>query len=383
MVNNKKICLVTSVHPALDVRIFYRQARALVSSGYDVTLIAQHDRNETVDGIKIIALPIPKNRFRRIVGTALRVLKKAMKQEADLYQIHDPELILVGLLTKLLKRKKVVYDSMEDFPDFILLKAWIPKILRKPLSFLVDKLELTAARYFDAVITADAGVAARFQHKTRTVILHNFPELKIFGEVRSKPTDGISFDIIYPGCLSRCVLSFMISVGSELRNFGRDFTWCVLGNISTEDENWVKKELVEYGLSGNFVLLGRVDHTKVPEYIAQSKIGIAPLPAEKKFLKNIPQKVFEYMACGIPAVTSDLPPIRKFVEGKGCALLVEPYNVKAFAEAVDALLGNLARAKEMGANGRRLIEEEYNWSVEGKKLLQLYEQLLESKTRQV
>lgn len=381
--NNKKICFVTSVHPALDVRIFYRQARALVSSGYDVTLIAQHDRNETVDGIKIVALPLPKNRFWRIMGTTFRVFREAIQQKADLYQIHDPELIPVGFLIKLFKRKKVVYDSLEDFPDFILLKAWIPKILRKPLSFLVDKLELAAARYFDAVITADAGVAARFQHKTTTVILHNFPELKIFGEVRSKPTDGSSFDIIYPGCLSRHLLSFMISVGSELKNLSHDFRWCVLGNISVEDENWVARELTRSNLSKNFVLVDRVDHTKVPEYIAQSKIGIAPLPAEKKFFKNIPQKVFEYMACGIPAVTSDLPPIRKFVKGKGCALLVEPYNVKAFTEALDSLLSDPIKANEMGNNGRRLIEEEYNWAVEEKKLLQLYAQLLENKKRRI
>lgn len=56
---NNKICILTSVHPALDVRIFYKEAKTLAREGYDITLIAQPDKNEVIDGIKIIALPKP------------------------------------------------------------------------------------------------------------------------------------------------------------------------------------------------------------------------------------------------------------------------------------------------------------------------------------
>ena len=60
---NKKVCILTSVHPAFDTRIFHKEAKTLARAGYDVTLIAQHDKNETIDGIKIVALPKPKNRI--------------------------------------------------------------------------------------------------------------------------------------------------------------------------------------------------------------------------------------------------------------------------------------------------------------------------------
>jgi hypothetical protein len=88
-----KICVLTSAHPALDTRIFYKEARSLVKAGYDVTLIAQHPRNETIEGIKIIALPKPKNRFFRIFATAWKAFWLAKKQKADIYHFHDPELI--------------------------------------------------------------------------------------------------------------------------------------------------------------------------------------------------------------------------------------------------------------------------------------------------
>ena len=74
MTTNKKICILTSVHPVFDTRIFYKEAKTLAEAGYDVTLIARHDKDETVDGIKIIALPKSKNRIWRIL-TGWKLLK--------------------------------------------------------------------------------------------------------------------------------------------------------------------------------------------------------------------------------------------------------------------------------------------------------------------
>jgi len=63
-----KVVHLTTVHPPFDTRIFHKQAKTLVRAGYDVTLIAQHNKNELVDGVKIIALPKPRSRFTRIFG---------------------------------------------------------------------------------------------------------------------------------------------------------------------------------------------------------------------------------------------------------------------------------------------------------------------------
>lgn len=67
LINNKtpKVCILTSVHSAFDTRIFHKEAKTLVKAGYDVTLIAQHDKDEVIDGVKIIALPKPRNRLVR------------------------------------------------------------------------------------------------------------------------------------------------------------------------------------------------------------------------------------------------------------------------------------------------------------------------------
>ena len=58
-----KVCILTSVHPPFDTRIFHKEAKSLVKAGYDVMLIAQHDKEETVDEIRIVPLSKPKNRY--------------------------------------------------------------------------------------------------------------------------------------------------------------------------------------------------------------------------------------------------------------------------------------------------------------------------------
>ena len=105
----KKVCILTSVHSVSDTRIFHKQAKTLLQAGYDVTLIVQHDREEMVAGVKILPLEKPSNRLSRMLGTSWQVWRKAVKQKADIYHFHDPELIPVGLLLKS-QGKKVIYD---------------------------------------------------------------------------------------------------------------------------------------------------------------------------------------------------------------------------------------------------------------------------------
>ena len=187
MLPNKKVCILTTVHPALDVRIFHKEAKTLASAGYNVTLIAQHDKEEIVEGIKIIPLPKPKNRLERFLKLDYLLLKKAFEQKADIYHFHDPELVSIGILLKLF-RKKVIYDVHEDYEAKMLNKDWIPRFLRKSIAIGFGAFEKLFSKIFDYIIVADNVIYPKFRHFliNKMVIVRNFPPIHNFKQEKNK-----------------------------------------------------------------------------------------------------------------------------------------------------------------------------------------------------
>ena len=88
-----KVCHVTSVHPPEDVRIFQKECVSLARAGYDVTLVQQGGDYEK-DGVHILGFgDIAPNRFQRMLMTAWRAYRRALEADADVYHLHDPELL--------------------------------------------------------------------------------------------------------------------------------------------------------------------------------------------------------------------------------------------------------------------------------------------------
>src|SRR5580704_6176866 len=99
--NNMRVVHLTSVRGPRDMRVFYKECRSLVRAGYAVTLIAPGTEEQLVDGVSIHAVPRLKSRLFRMTLTAWRVYQKALRQAADVYHFHDPELVPLGLLLRL------------------------------------------------------------------------------------------------------------------------------------------------------------------------------------------------------------------------------------------------------------------------------------------
>ena len=172
---HKKVCHLTSVHPKIDTRIFYKECKTLVDAGYDVTLVVQNDKDEVIDGVKILCIDTPKNRKERMLHTTRHVYKRALECNADIYHFHDPELMPIGLKLKR-KGKKVIYDVHEDVPRQILSKQWIPAPLRKIISWVIERIEIYAAKRFDCIVTATDYIAGHFVKLNNNVIaVKNYP----------------------------------------------------------------------------------------------------------------------------------------------------------------------------------------------------------------
>ena len=362
-----KVCILTTVHTPFDTRIFHKEAKTLVQAGYNVTLIAQYSKNEIVDGIKIIALHKPKNRFMRIFGLTWRVFYLGLRQRADIYHFHDPELILVGIVLKLL-RKKVIYDVHEDVPKQILNKEWIGNvIIRKIAVSVMNIIEQTGAFLFNRIVVATHDIAKKFPME-KTVILRNFPILQLIDNTtpanykKNKPV------IIYAGGLTK--VRGIKEIVQAMEYIGERAELWLLGKWESEDFRYECENLKGWN---NTKYFGFVSLNEVFQYMKIADIGLCLLHPIKNYITGLPVKAFEYMACSLPMAISNFNYWQEVFEK--CALFANPYDPKDIADRIIYLLNNSNKTRELGDRGRKLIEEKYSWEAESKKLIMLYDSL--------
>lgn len=366
-----KVCILTTVHPPFDTRIFHKQAKTLVKAGYDVTLIAQHTKNEVIEGIKITALPKPRDRFNRIFGLTLKVLRLALKQKADAYHFHDPELILAGTLLKL-RGAKVIYDVHEDVPKQILSKEWIPWPLRRLVAGITQIVGALASHFFDAVIIAAPAIAKYFP-VPKINIVQNFPISDELILPIPVPYHKRSAKVIYVGGITAIRgIREMVQAMSLLPE--RLNARLVLAGRFSPPSLEAETRLLPGWEHVEFV--GWRDRISVARLLGEARAGIVVLNPTPRYLEAWPTKLFEYMSAGLPVIASDFPLWREIVEGVGCGLLVNPLDHREIAEAIQYLLTHPKEAEEMGRRGRQAVQERYNWDIEKEKLLSLYRRLV-------
>ena len=119
-----KICHLSTVHLPFDTRVFHRECISL-SKKYEVYLVGNYCKDKIESGINLIGIKPYSSRLKRILINIPRVMWKGIAINARLYHIHDPELIPVGILLRLMG-KKVIYDIHENYSQVIKLKNWVP-----------------------------------------------------------------------------------------------------------------------------------------------------------------------------------------------------------------------------------------------------------------
>ncbi len=371
-----KIAHLTSVHPAFDTRIFYKECISLANAGFKVSLIAPGENNEVLNNVKIVSVFRAKNRLQRILQTVWSVYMAAIAENADLYHFHDPELIPVGLALRLFG-KRVVYDVHEDVPKDILSKTWIPTRLRAFVANITQILETWAAGQFDAVVTANPPVASRFP-KQKTITIHNFPMLREFPKALLATTTQKTKHVGYMGGLSEVRGIMELVKAMQLVCESADVQLQLAGIFSPPQfENTLRLQPgwqhVNY--------LGWVNRRELNSMLSDVQVGLATLHPLANYLEAYPVKMFEYMAAGIPVVVSDFPMWEAVVAECNCGILVNPMQPDAIANAILHLLNNPDLAKTMGAKGRQAVLEKYNWEQEEQKLISLYHRLLNTSDR--
>lgn len=365
-----KITHLTSVHTRYDTRIFFKQCLSL-GSKYPVSLIVSDELDsELKDGVEIINVGQNQGRFNRMFKTTKLIYQKAMELNSDIYHIHDPELIPTGL--KLIKQGKlVIFDAHEDLPLQILSKPYLNKFFRIILSKLATLFESYSCRRFSAIVTATSTIKDKFlKYNSTCVDINNYPKLSEFESIRQIHNVSNNHNVCYVGGIStvrgikEVVQSLELLEGVGL-NLAGSFNSKELEENCKKMLGWAKvKEL------------GFLNRTQVMDVYKDSIAGLVTLYPIPNYLDALPVKMFEYMAAGIPVISSNIPLWKKIVEESNAGICVNPKSPEEIANAILYFVENKEIATQMGKNGKKAVFEIYNWQIEEQKLFALYEELL-------
>jgi len=106
--------------------------------------------------------------------------------------------------------------------------------------------------------------------------------------------------------------------------------------------------------------LGAVDNSTVPKLFNASDIFALPCRADSHGDKDgIPVVLMEAMACGLPAVSGDLPAIRELIEDGVNGMLVDGNNPTQLAARLESLAKDPALRSRLGIKGREHVIEEF------------------------
>ncbi len=371
-----KVCVMTSAHPAFDVRIFHKQCKSLAQAGYEVTLIAPGSERVIRDGVRMEPMPAWSSRASRMVRGAWMMYRKALRQEADVYHFHDPELIPVGLLLRLAGRR-VIYDVHEDLPSTISYKPYVPRYLRWLVSRVAAVIEALSSRWFTAIVIANPTGAGRFRARNNQVmVVSNYPRIEEIGCSRDGGAAAGDGALLYVGARitrARGAREMVQAMGLLPSSIPLQLK---LAGGWDPPELRVELSVIPGWERVNF--LGWLGREELAQVLHQARAGLVVLHPEPNYLTAQPVKLFEYMCAGLPVIASDFPVNREVIEGARCGLLVNPLDPEEIACAIQYLWTYPQQAAEMGRRGQQAVRERFNWANEERALLELYGRLRSS-----
>lgn len=365
-----KIAHLTSAHPRHDVRIFFKECRSLAKAGHEVHLVVADGKGSEVrDQVSFHDVGSNPRRFKRMLTTPRKIYKKAVELDAELYHLHDPELLPIGY--KLKKAgKKVIFDSHEDVPLQILGKPYLNRVSKQLISKSFAFYESWVCAKLDAIVAATPFINEKFAAINQlSVAVNNFPMLDELSMINIQWSEKKN-QACYIGSIdkNRGVVEIVDAIqyvsGDTNLALAGDVKRDALGLALENSPGWRRTQA-----------LGFLDREHVKETLGLSRVGLVTLYPTQNYLDALPVKMFEYMAAGIPVIASNFPLWRSIVEQSQCGICVDPLVPKQIAKAIDYIIEHPDAAEAMGRSGRQAVQEKYNWSIEEKKLVELYAKL--------
>lgn len=310
-----------------------------------------------------------------------RAFRRARKLRPAVLLAHDLNTLHIAVASASFRKTPVLYDSHEDYPKKLRAEAG------RVLGWLAGVMERILLQSVDGVITVNESIASRFRGRGfETIVLMNTVNIASFeshisraGELAAKyPALKSVRDpvLLYQGSI---VPDRGTSVMIEARRrLGRPAGLLIVGDSPVP--GYLEDLKDRYSGEPDVTFLGRVPMDDVPGIIARASLGLIILDrtpgGDGNHENSLPNKLFDYLAAGVPVVSTDFPEIRRVVEGVpgeapegSCGLLVEdPTDPDELAACFRKLLDDSEGARAMGKIGQARVRSRYDFGAQAQHL---------------
>lgn len=344
--------VITVVHTPADARIRQRQIAALLTHGWKVTLAAPWTAYGITHDPAVHTVDLPRARGRRRLAAlvaAIRLLRRAADTH-DVVLLHDPELLLAAFVAR--PTVPVVLDVHEDTAAALIDRPWLPRSLRRLARWAIRGTERAAERRYHLLLAEDA-YAARFRRSHPVV--PNVPPV---------PAEPAALDpaprAVYLGRISaQRGAAELLEVGRRLAEEGVGLD--LIGPADPE----VEPALLAATRAGAVRWHGYLPNADALAVVDGAVAGLSLLHDVPNYRVSAPTKVYEYLARGVPAITTPLPLPAELVTTHGVGAVVPFEDPTAAAGAVLDLAAAPQRRVQLGRRAHALAAARFDWGTVG------------------
>lgn len=378
-----KICILNVLHGPFDKRMYHKVGRSLMKAGHLVVSICpagEYDK-DVRDNIYFRYYPPARTLFQRF-RAVFTLIRLGRREEADCYVAPEPESWVAALVIAWISGGRVVFDMHEHVPTEF--AKFFPAPLQPAMTSLTRVIMRFFARYTDHILLTRESFEPAWEGLAvpRSVVInanHLQPQCtEIPASVRTLYGEGPV--VLHQGIFGDIRGSWELLDAMKIVARKVPGVRCViLGDYVYGDLGTYQQAIADAGLTDTFVFVDTVPYEAVPAYVAAAQVGVILFqPGLVNHTFAMPHKLFDYMREARPVVAPDFAvEVGHIVDDAECGVLVEVTDPKAIAKALVKLLKHPDLAARLGENGRRAVEDRYNWEREEVKLLAAFDALRE------
>lgn len=379
-----KVTIVCSAHPPGDVRIHSRWVLGLHNAGINVSLIAP--RIEPIPEMPReaeLVLVEPYRSYLSRARHAARVLEPLEHLNPDVAIYADPELHLVMLGYRKRTGCAVVFDRHENFdqPETLYQGTGLTGGL---MARMYPAIERYACRRLDGVIVVIPSMLENLPPETNAIVAHNYPTQSVLDALAAPPlADTPAYTAVNLGAIQAnrgYQHSLELAKLLVIDHGRRDFSLCLGGKWDPGAYDRAEQYVTEHGLEEHVNLLPRrVPHDEVLKLYRSARIGFSPYLDNAKAREQLQNKVLEFMAAGLPVITSPSSINQQIVEAAGCGALFWADELEKIADTIERWMDIPAEATELGHRGQQYVRQHLVWENELARVRPWLEQLVDAR----